>query len=390
MSDFIQIIEKEVKSATDLIEVESFIRKFIYNYYQTNQLVDQLARDCEYEKINQDDQITLQEGIYFIVDGQYQLPKRFIKMANFLVIPPHEKTIFFALSDIHLLSIRTNFTQYLSQLKELRTDIIIEFLRKTLFPNFPRNSVARISKYFCLTSLPFKHVIYRENEESKFVYLIREGEIQLQRDKKQLKLLVENQIFGEYEVFFNRVRFTKAVSNSIVSLLTIKAEIFLTLLKEYPILKQRLLCQSVLRYEMIYYQPKSIENNKDRRQNNSLLKRQKKALRSLSPKQDCIQMFEMSQQIQKERVRTGYKAMPFFYNYRVSINEKCPTAVQSPQSSTRRKLETTNSDVQFRSQSPATCQRVSKIISSKHNMFRQQPTREFLLQNFVNQSKPQF
>ncbi|CAD8069566.1 unnamed protein product [Paramecium primaurelia] len=390
MNDLIKIVEKEDKSATDLIEVETFIRKFIYNYYQTNQLADQLARVCVYEKINSDNQITLQEGIYFIVAGQYQLPKRYIKIPNFLVIPAHEKVIIFAFSDVHLLSIRTNFNQYLCQLKELRTDIIIEFLRKTLFPNFPRNSVERISKHFCLISLPFKHVIYRENEESKFVYLIREGEIQLIRDKKQLKILVENQIFGEYEVFFNRVRFTKAMSNSTVSLLVIKAEIFLTLLKEYPILKQRLLCQSVVRYEQIYYQPNSIEKNKNRRQTNSLLKRQKKALRSLSPQQDCIQMFEMSQQIQKERVRTGYKAVPLFFNYKVSIVEKCTTTLQSPQSSTKRKLETTNSEVQFRSQSPANSQRVSKIISSKHNMFRQQPSREFLLQNFVNQSKPSF
>ncbi|CAD8063131.1 unnamed protein product [Paramecium primaurelia] len=389
MNDFIQIIQKEVKSATDQIEMESFIRKFIYNYYQTDQLADQLAKDCEYEKINQDEQITLQEGIYFIVDGQYQLPKRFMKLPNFLVIPIHEKAIIFAFSDVHLLSIKTNFSQYLSQLKELRTDIIIEFLRKTLFPNFPRNSIARISKYFCLISLPFKHVIYKENEESRFVYLIREGEIKLQGGKKQIKLLVENQIFGEYEVFFNRVRFTKAVTNSSVSLLTIKAEIFLTLLKEYPILKQRLLCQSVLRYEFMYYQPKSIENNQESRKNNSLLRRQKKTLRSLSPQQDCIQMFEMSQQIQKERVRTGYKVMPLSFNNRVSLVEKCATTVQSPQSSTRRKLETTNSEVQFKSQSPITNQKVSKIISSKHNMFRQQPTREFLLQNFVNQSKPQ-
>ncbi|CAK61546.1 unnamed protein product (macronuclear) [Paramecium tetraurelia] len=369
--------------------MESFIRKFIYNYYQTNQLADQLARDCQYEKIKQDDQIILQEGIYFVVDGQYQLAKRFIKLPNFLVIPLHEKAIVFALSDVHLLSIRTNFSSYLSQLKELRTDIIIEFLRKTLFPNFPRNSVARISKYFCLTTLPFNHVIYKENEDSRFVYLIREGEIKLQKEKKQLKLLVENQIFGEYEVFFNRARFAKAVTNSSVSLLTIKSEIFLTLLKEYPILKQRLLCQSVLRYEFMY-QPKSIENQQDNRQNNSLLRRQKKTLRSLSPQQDCIQMFEMSQQIQKERVRTGYKVMPLFFNYRVSLVEKCATTVQSPQSSTRRKLETTNSEVQFRSQSPVSNQKVSKIISSKHNMFRQQPSREFLLQNFVNQSKPQF
>lgn len=36
MNDLIKIVEKEDKSATDLIEVETFIRKFIYNYYQTN------------------------------------------------------------------------------------------------------------------------------------------------------------------------------------------------------------------------------------------------------------------------------------------------------------------------------------------------------------------
>ncbi|CAD8176106.1 unnamed protein product [Paramecium octaurelia] len=390
MNDFIRIVEKEVKSATDQIEIESFIRKFIYNYYQTNQLADQLARDCVYEKINSDNSIALQEGIYFIIAGQYQLPKRYIKLPNFLVIPAHEKAIIFALSDIHFLSIKTNFSQYLSQLKESRADIIIDFLRKTLFPNFPRNSIERISKHFFLISLPFKHVIYRENEESKFVYLVREGEIKLLRDKKQLKILIENQIFGEYEVFFNKVRFTKAVTNSTVSLLVIKAEIFLILLKEYPILKQRLLCQSVLRYEQIYSQPNQIEKSKNRKQNNSLLKRQKKALRSLSPKQDCIQMFEMSQQIQKERVRTGYKAVPLFFNNRVSLVEKYTTTVQSPQNSTRRKLETNNSEVQFRSQSPATSQKVSKIISSKHNMFRQLPSREFLLQNFVIQSKPQF
>lgn len=36
MNDLIKIVEKDVKSATDLIEVESFIRKFIYTYYQTN------------------------------------------------------------------------------------------------------------------------------------------------------------------------------------------------------------------------------------------------------------------------------------------------------------------------------------------------------------------
>lgn len=36
--------------------------------------------------------------------------------------------------------------------------------------------------------------------------------------------LIENQIFGEYEVFFNKLRFNRAISNSQVSLIVIKGE----------------------------------------------------------------------------------------------------------------------------------------------------------------------
>lgn len=40
MNDFIKIVQKESKSSTDIFEIESFIRKSIFNYYQTNNLAD--------------------------------------------------------------------------------------------------------------------------------------------------------------------------------------------------------------------------------------------------------------------------------------------------------------------------------------------------------------
>lgn len=107
------------------------------------------------------------------------MPKKVQKTPNFLVIQNHEKCYLFALTEINVLCVRTNFNSYLTQLKTLKSDLIIEFLQKTLFPNFPKNSVARLSKYFALISLPFNHLIYRENEESKYVYLIKEGEVRV-------------------------------------------------------------------------------------------------------------------------------------------------------------------------------------------------------------------
>lgn len=70
---------------------------------------------------------------------------------------------------------KVDYNNVLREVEENKVNQKIDFFIQNLFKGCPRDKIAKISYDFEKVKYNYKQMIYKENDESKDIYLLRKG-----------------------------------------------------------------------------------------------------------------------------------------------------------------------------------------------------------------------